>query len=84
MIVECIDVIFRIYRIGQTRPTFIYRFVCKNTIEEKILKLQQKRKELEQQATTKKLNEADIFRHEDLLELMDPDDSDDDADKMET
>lgn len=36
----------RAYRIGQTRPVTIYRLVCKNTIEEKIVKLHQEKREL--------------------------------------
>ncbi len=36
----------RAYRIGQTRPVTIYRLVCKDTIEEKIVKLHQEKREL--------------------------------------
>ena len=31
----------RIYRVGQKRNVFIHRFVCKNTLEERILELQE-------------------------------------------
>jgi len=34
----------RAHRIGQTHTVFVYRFVCKNTVEEKILKLQEKKR----------------------------------------
>jgi len=30
----------RIYRMGQKRDCFIHRFICKDTIEEKIVQLQ--------------------------------------------
>ncbi|KAF1859444.1 hypothetical protein Lal_00010028 [Lupinus albus] len=33
----------RIHRIGQNKPTRIVRFVIENTIEERLLKLQEKR-----------------------------------------
>lgn len=36
----------RAYRIGQTRPVTIYRLVCKDTIEEKIVQLHQEKREL--------------------------------------
>ncbi len=36
----------RAHRIGQTRPVTIYRLVCKNTIEEKIVQLHQEKREL--------------------------------------
>lgn len=36
----------RAHRIGQTRPVTIYRLVCKNTIEEKIVKLHQEKRAL--------------------------------------
>ncbi len=36
----------RAHRIGQTRPVTIYRLICKNTIEEKIVKLHQEKRDL--------------------------------------
>jgi SNF2 family DNA or RNA helicase len=36
----------RAYRIGQTRPVTIYRLVCKGTVEEKIVKLHQEKRDL--------------------------------------
>ncbi len=36
----------RTHRIGQTRKVFSYKMICKNTIEEKVLKLQDKKKSL--------------------------------------
>ncbi len=36
----------RAHRIGQTRPVTIYRLVCKHTIEEKIVKLHQEKRDL--------------------------------------
>lgn len=36
----------RTHRIGQTKNVFAYKMICKDTIEEKILSLQQKKKKL--------------------------------------
>ena len=36
----------RTHRIGQTRPVTAYRLICTNTVEEKILKLQETKREL--------------------------------------
>ncbi|OQY04182.1 MAG: hypothetical protein B6I20_03520 [Bacteroidetes bacterium 4572_117] len=36
----------RCYRIGQDKKVFAYRMICKNTVEEKILKLQAKKKKI--------------------------------------
>ncbi|HRP57181.1 DEAD/DEAH box helicase [Agriterribacter sp.] len=36
----------RTHRIGQTKSVFAYKMICKDTIEEKIIKLQQKKKKL--------------------------------------
>ncbi len=36
----------RAHRIGQTRKVFAYKMICKDTVEEKILKLQEKKKML--------------------------------------
>lgn len=36
----------RTHRIGQTKPVFAYRFICKDTVEEKILQLQSSKRNL--------------------------------------
>ena len=36
----------RAHRIGQTRPVFAYRIVARDTIEERILELQQSKRDL--------------------------------------
>ena len=36
----------RTHRIGQTKNIFAYRMICKDTVEDKIIKLQEKKKKL--------------------------------------
>ncbi len=56
----------RTHRIGQLRSVFAYKMICKNTIEEKILILQNKKKDLakelisEEKSFLKNLNKDDI------------------------
>jgi SNF2 family DNA or RNA helicase len=56
----------RTHRIGQNKNVFAYKMICKDTIEEKILMLQQKKKELseglvhEEDGFVKQLTEKDI------------------------
>ncbi len=56
----------RTYRIGQTRNVFAYRMICKDSVEEKILLLQQRKQALANELITeetgflKKLTEEDL------------------------
>lgn len=56
----------RTHRIGQTKNVFAYKIICKNTIEEKIIQLQDRKKKLaeelvgEDDSFIKTLNEEDI------------------------
>ena len=40
---QCFD---RIHRLGQTKPVFIYKFITKESIEGKMLEIQNKKKDL--------------------------------------
>ncbi|MEO6231902.1 MAG: DEAD/DEAH box helicase [Ferruginibacter sp.] len=56
----------RTHRIGQTKNVFAYKMICKDTIEEKIMQLQQRKKKLaeelvgEEEGFVKALTETDI------------------------
>ena len=56
----------RTHRIGQTKNVFAYKMICKDTIEEKIINLQQKKKKLSEdlvsadESFVKSLTEEDI------------------------
>ena len=56
----------RTHRIGQTKKIFAYKMICKETVEEKIVQLQQRKKQLANDLVTedagfiKKLNKEDV------------------------
>ena len=59
----------RAHRIGQERPVMIYRLVAEDTVEERILALQQRKRELAAAALSGAGGAAAITR-EDLLALL--------------
>lgn len=58
----------RTHRIGQTENVFVYRLICPDTVEEKILKLQERKQKLSEQLITA---EAGIFKELNSKELLD-------------
>ena len=56
----------RTHRIGQTKKVFAYKMICKDSVEEKIIKLQEKKKSLskelvgEENGFMKKLTKDDV------------------------
>jgi SNF2 family DNA or RNA helicase len=59
----------RAHRIGQDKNVFIYRFITKDTIEEKIVKLQEKKSRLADMLDSSSGSLKDI-KEEDILELL--------------
>ncbi len=60
----------RAHRIGQNKKTFVYRFISLNTVEEKILKLQEK-KEILAEYFIENSNPLSILGEKRILELID-------------
>ena len=54
----------RAYRIGQTKDVYVVKLICKDTIEEKVVKLQELKSKLADSVVTDKLT------HKDVLELI--------------
>ncbi len=59
----------RTHRIGQDKPVFVYRFVAAETVEEKILNLQEKKRKLAEAAIGDAGQALSITR-DDLIELL--------------
>lgn len=60
----------RAHRIGQERPVMIYRLVARNTVEERILALQERKRALAEAVLGDAAGAASLNR-DDLLELLD-------------
>lgn len=63
----------RVHRLGQTRPTTVWRLVMENTVEEQVLAIQAEKRQLvtkafqEKQGNAKKTKET---RMADILKLL--------------
>lgn len=60
----------RAHRIGQKNPVTVYKLIAKDTIEEKILRLQEKKSELAEQLLGHEGFEGVKFTKEEMLELL--------------
>ncbi len=60
----------RAHRIGQKNPVTVYKLIAKGTIEENILKLQQKKSQLAEQLLGNEGFESVKFTREEMLELL--------------
>ncbi|MCL8537895.1 DEAD/DEAH box helicase [Chryseobacterium gallinarum] len=62
----------RSYRIGQTKNVIAVRMICTNTVEEKILTLQKKKKDLAQHLLRTDGKKLQGLSRQDLLEILNP------------
>ena len=60
----------RAHRIGQKRGVTVYKLVAEHTIEEKVVELQQKKKELADQVLSGEEMGSILFDREELLKLF--------------
>ena len=61
----------RAHRIGQTKKVTVYKLIAKGSIEEKIQKLQETKKDLADQITGGESVQLGNMSREDMLELLD-------------
>lgn len=62
----------RAYRIGQDKPVFVYKLLTEETVEEKILKLQERKQSLTNSLYADTTQGESNFSQADLLELLKP------------
>jgi superfamily II DNA or RNA helicase len=60
----------RTHRIGQEKTVFAYRMICKDTIEEKIMDLQQRKKEIAEQLVSGDALNLNKLTREDIVFLL--------------
>jgi non-specific serine/threonine protein kinase len=60
----------RTHRIGQTKNVFVYKMITKGTIEEKVLKLQQKKRALFDSVLEKGAEFHQLFTEKDVRDLF--------------
>src|SRR5688500_5025950 len=60
----------RAHRIGQQRKVFTYKFITRNTVEEKILTLQQKKLKLTQELITTEESFMKQLTKEDIVQML--------------
>lgn len=63
----------RAYRIGQTKKVFVYRMITKGTIEEKIMKLKERKRDIADSIISVDRSIGKSLTYEDLKDILTPD-----------
>ena len=61
----------RAYRIGQTKKVFAYKMISKDSVEEKIVKLQNRKKDLVNSLISTEVSFFKSLKKDDILDLFD-------------
>lgn len=62
----------RVHRIGQTKTVYVYRIMVENTLEERIERLLQRKRQIADQIVGAARQEAQQWTREELLEILRP------------
>ncbi|MGV6810364.1 MAG: DEAD/DEAH box helicase [bacterium] len=63
----------RAYRLGQDKPVFVYKLITENTVEERIINLQERKRQLAQGLYSDKAQEKGLnFDQDELMDLLRP------------
>lgn len=60
----------RAYRIGQTKPVTVYKLICHDSIEEKVIELQEKKRQASSDVVHSSMDGIDTFSQEDIQYIL--------------
>ena len=63
----------RAHRIGQTKNVFVYRLITKGSVEEKIMKLKERKKDLLDSVISTDRNVGKTITFDDIKDILTPD-----------
>lgn len=66
----CAMISGRVHRLGQTQPTFVHRFVMRDTVEEAVVALASRRAQGDEAAASSAQGERVVLRRDDLAALF--------------